>query len=337
MNRKIVLLAVSLGFASFSGVGRADSILGVASAYNLVALGNGSVAGNISDSSDVGGRVAAAGIVTLSSVGQSLVNDPNDALAGGYLVVAGGGVKSGDDIQLLSYGNAYALGATNSNFSFNDGGSLLHPSSSPIDFSTLSSTLDAESVYLGSLVQNGKLLTQGQTGFPSNANPSWLVLSGTSTTLNVFNLTASQLANQQLDIVVPTGSTVVINVSGTSDALGDQINLNGNQLSNTSDAAANILFNFDDATSLTLQAEMNGAVLAPFATVSGNSEIVGTLIAAQINDNGEVDNAEFTGILPGPPGKVTPEPSSLALLGTGLASVAGLAWRRRLLAGQVSA
>jgi choice-of-anchor A domain-containing protein len=335
VNRKIALSVLFFGIVSTPCVGHANSIFGVASAYNLVALGNGSVAGNISDTSDVGGRVAAAGTVSLSSVGQSLLNDQNGSLANGYLVVAGAGVTSGDDIHLLNYGNAYAPGATSSNFSFNNGGSLLHPTTPPIDFTSLSATLDAESLYLSSLIPNGKLLTQGQAGFPSNANPSWLVLSGTSTTLNVFNLTASQLANQQLDIVVPTGSTVMINVSGTSDTLGSQININGNQLSNTSDAASNVLFNFANATSLSLQAEMNGAVLAPYATVTGSSEISGTVIAAQINDNGEVDNAEFTGILPAPTIAVTPEPASIALLGAGMAGVAGLVWRRRLRSGKV--
>lgn len=330
LNRKpglLLLLPLSLTF--LSGVSHAESILGIASAYNLVALGDGSTAGNINDDSDVGGRVAAAGTVDLSSVGQSLVNDPNGSLANGYLVAANGGVTSGDNIHVLSAGNAYAPGASNSNFSFNSG-SLLHPSTPPVNFSSLSATLDAESLYLASLQQSGQVLTSGQPGFPAGANPSWLVLSGTSSTLNVFDLTASQLAHDQLDVVVPAGSTVLINVSGTSDALGAQINYNGSQLSNSSDAAANVLFNFDDATSLALDAEINGAVLAPFAIISGNQEMDGTIIGAQIDDNGEANNAEFTGILPGPPVALTPEPSSLLLFGTGLTGIACVLWRRRL-------
>jgi choice-of-anchor A domain-containing protein len=155
--------------------------------------------------------------------------------------------------------------------------------------------------------------------------------------LNVFDLTASQLAHDQLDIVVPAGATVLINVSGTSDALGAQINYNGNQLSGNSDAASNVLFNFDDATSLALDAEINGAVLAPFAIISGNSEMDGTIIGAQIDDNGEADNAEFTGVLPGPPRALTPEPSSLLLFCTGLMGIACVMWRRSLQTVKVSA
>ena len=330
-THKTALLLLSLGLIGSAGVCRADSILGVAAAYNLVALGNGSnLTGSITDGSDVGGRVAAAGTVDLSAVGQGLVNDPNAALAGGFLLVANGGVTSGDNIHVMANGNLYAAGATNSNFGFNTNphGSLTSTGPSPIDFGTLRTSLDAESAFLGTLTANGQALIHGQTGFPAGANPSWLALVGTSTTENVFNLTAAQLSSMQLDIVVPAGSTVLINVSGTAITLNNQININGNQLSNTSDAAADVLFNFYDATTVSLNAEINGTVLAPLALVTGNSEIAGTLIAAQINDGGEVDNAEYTGSLPSPP-TVTPEPSSLMLFGTGLVGIAGLVLRKK--------
>jgi choice-of-anchor A domain-containing protein len=328
---KTALLLLSIGLLGTAGVCRADSILGVAAAYNLVALGNGStLTGSITDGSDVGGRVAAAGTVNLPAIGQSLVNDPNAALAGGFLLVAAGGVTPGDNIHVMANGNLYAAGATSSNFGFNTNphGSLTSTGPSPIDFGSLRTSLDAESAFLGTLAANGQALVHGQTGFPSGANPSWLALVGSSTTENVFNLTAAQLSSMQLDIVVPAGSTVLINVSGTAITLNNQININGNQLSNTSDAAADVLFNFDDATTVALDAEINGTVLAPLALVTGNQEIAGTLIAAQINDSGEVDNAEYTGNLPSPPA-LTPEPSSLMLFGTGLVGITGLLLRKK--------
>jgi len=295
-----------------------------------VALGYGATLGTIRDSSDIGGRVAAANTVDLSAVGQSLMNDPYGSLAGGYLVVAGGGVVSGDDITLLSNGNAYAPGSAGSNFSLHAGGSLVTTGPSPIDFTNLRTTLDAESLYLGSLMATGQALTSGEPGFPSGANPSWLVLLGNNATLNVFSLTATQLASSQLDIVVPSGATAIINVSGSASnpyALNSQININGSQLSNTSDAAAEVLFNFDDATSVSLNAEINGAVLAPFAEITGGSEIDGTVIGAQIDDNGEADNAEFIGYLPWP-SSAAPEPGSLILFATGLAWIALLLRRK---------
>jgi choice-of-anchor A domain-containing protein len=221
-DRRIALFLLPLGLISCTtAIARAESVLGVASAYNLVALGNGSTAGNITDSSDVGGRVAAAGTVDLASVAQSLVNDPYASLAGSYLLVADGGVASGDNIHVMATGNAFAPGATAGNFSFNAGGSLVTTGLSPINFTSLSSTLDAESLYLGALLPTGQVIASGQPGFPGGANPSWLALVGTNATLDIFNITAAQLAsiNNPLDIVVPAGATVIINVSGTSDSL----------------------------------------------------------------------------------------------------------------------
>jgi len=213
MNRRAVLcLLLSACLAGYAGVSRADSVLGVAGAYNLVALGYGSTAGTISVSSDVGGRIAAAGeVLNAPDVGQSLVNDPYASQAGGYLMVAGGGMGAGEKMNVQSYGNVYAPGAGNGQFNFNAGGSLVKSGTSPINFSALSSTLDAESLYLGTLLPSGQVLTTGQTGFPSNANPSWLVLYGTNPTVDVFNITAAQLAsvNNPLDIVVPSGATAI--------------------------------------------------------------------------------------------------------------------------------
>ncbi len=333
MNRKTVLFFLPIFLCGFSGISHADSVLGAAGAYNLVALGYGSTAGTISDNSDVGGRIAAAGaVLNAPEVGQSLVNDPYAALAGGYLMVAGGGVSPGEHTNVQANGNVYAPGADRSQFNFNYGGSLVSTGASPINFSSLGTALDAESLYLGTLVPTGQILTEGQPGFPRGANPSWVVLSGSSAVEDVFNITAAQLGNvnNPLDIVVPNGATVIVNVAGTSDSLGGGIYINGSQPSQTGDAGADVLFNFDDATSVSLGAQFTASMLAPFADVTGNSSIDGTIIAAAIADNGEVHNAEFTGSLPSPPSAVTPEPGGLLLLGTGMLGTAGLMlWKRR--------
>jgi choice-of-anchor A domain-containing protein len=327
INRRNAFIILPVLLLGVTGISRADSVLGVASAYNLLALGYGTTPGTISVSSDVGGRIAASGrVLNAPVVGQSLINDPYAALADGYLMVAGSGVSSGEHTNVQASGSIYALGADSSQFNFNDGGSLVSSGASPIDFSSLSTSLDAESLYLGSLLTTGQVLTAGQSGFPSGANPSWLVLDGTSAAVDIFDITAAQLANvnDPLDIVVPNGATVIINVSGTADSLGGGIYINGIQPSQTGDAGANVLFNFDDATSVSLGGQFTASMLAPFAVVVGNSSIDGTIIAAQIADSGEVHNAEFTGSLPSPPTAATPEPGSLVLLGTGMMGIAGL-------------
>jgi choice-of-anchor A domain-containing protein len=330
-RKHVTFLLLPVILLAMTGLCRADSVFGVAGAYNLVALGYGSTLGTISDQSDVGGRIAAAyQVLNAPEVGQSLVNDPYASDAGGYLMVAQNGVASGYHANVQANGNIYAPGASGSQFSFNYGGSLVTTGSSPINFASLSSTLDADSLALGAYLPTGQVLTNGQPGFPSGANPSWVVLYGTSNAVNVFDITAAQLAsvNNPLDIVVPNGATAIVNVAGTSDSLGGAIYINGSQPSQTGDAGANILFNFDDATSISLGSQFTASMLAPFAVVTGNSSIDGTIIAAQIADNGEVHNAEFTGQLPAV-AAVAPEPSGLLLLGSGMIFVASLALRKR--------
>lgn len=326
LKKSYLPIALLCTFFASTQICRADPILGDASAFNLVALGSSTLSGTISENSDIGGRVAAAGdVLSAPEVGQSLVHDSYGSLAGGYLLVAGG-IGPGEHTNVQANGNVYAPGATGSNFNFNYGGSLVTAGASPIDFSSLRTQLDSESLTLAAMLPTGQILTHGQPGFPSGANPSWLVLSGTSAFVNVFNITPAQLAsvNNPLDIVVPAGSTVIINVSGTSDSLGSAIYINGTQPSETSNAGADILFNFADATSVTLNGQLTASMLAPLAAVSGNSSIDGTIIAAQISDNGEVHNAEFTGSLP----PTVPEPRSLAFVGTGMFLVAALMARR---------
>lgn len=88
--------------------------------------------------------------------------------------------------------------------------------------------------------------------------------------------------------------------------------------------AANILFNFPDADT----SNIDGAILAPHAYLSGSTDLGGNTDAAGIGQTGEVHNDSYDGTLPGASGSPTPEPATLFLLGTGLLSIAGLLNRR---------
>ncbi len=329
--RPLVLLAAAL--AALPSVCKADGIapFGVASAYNLVALGtvdsqgNTVLPGNISTNADVTGRVAAAGMVlTGTTIGSSLNGDPWGSLAT-YDFVSTGGLNSGEQFNINSHGNAYAPGATSSQFNFNGGGHLVTSGGSGIDFGSLRTSLDSESLALASLTANGQVLGTGQSGY---GNPSFFVLKGTDPTLNIFTITAAEFAdtNHPIDIVAPVGSTIIINVQGTNLTLGAPLYYNGNQNSGDSSADEDILFNFGDAQSVAIDAQFDASILAPFAVLSGNAQMGGTFIAAQIGQTGEVHNDEFTGNLP--PTTPTPEPGTLALLGTGITALAGVVRRR---------
>ncbi len=320
--RPLVLLAASL--AALSSVCQADGVapFGVASAYNLVALGtvdsHGAtvIAGDIGTSADVTGRVAAAGmIVTGTTIGSSLNPDPWGSLAS-FDLVSTGGLNSGEQFNINSHGNAFAPGS-NGSFNFNGGGHRVTTGSSGIDFNSLRTTLQTESLMLASLASTGQVLGTNQ---PAYGNPSFFVLKGTDPVLNIFNLTAAEFAdtNHPIDIVAPAGSTIIINVAGTSLTLGAPLYYNGNQVTGDSIADDQIVFNFADAQSVAIDAQFNASILAPFAVLSGNAQMGGTFIAAAIGQTGEVHNDEFVGTVPDPPAATVPEPASLTLVTMGI-------------------
>lgn len=329
--KKFLLTAAVLSLPLSASVSHASSLpFGVASAYNLVALGtvdshgNTVIAGNISTNADVTGRVAAANKVTVgTTIGSSLNSDPYGSAAL-YDFVSANGLNSGEQFNLNSHGNAYAPGS-NGHFNFNGGGQRVTTGSSGIDFNSLRTTLDTETATLGALASTGVVLGTNQP----HVNPSFLVLKGTSPTLNIFNITAAEFAstNHNIDIEAPAGSTIIVNVAGTNVKLGAGLYYNENQTSGDSSADANILFNFPDAQTVAIDGQFDASILAPFAVLTGNSQMGGTFIAAQIGQTGEVHNIEFTGTLPSTTSPV-PEPRSLALMGTGILSLAGLIRRR---------
>jgi choice-of-anchor A domain-containing protein len=302
----------------------ANCLFGVASAYNLIAL-----TGNISDSADITGRIAAAGQVTqATTIGTALrTSDPYISLAsengGPWAIVAAEGIPTSNSFNVNAGGNVYSSTSTNASFNFaneNYSGSpyenskLVTGGTSPINFSTLLIEMHSLTAELAALTANGVVCSVNSSGSivagggcPSNPvyynpssqhySPSWIVLYGTSTTINIFNITQAEFQNNDnLDIEVPTGSTVIINVAGTSDTLQRSIYFQGNTVTDAN--ASYILFNFPSATSVKINGQFDGTLLAPYASLSGGSQMGGTFIAASIGSTGEVHYDAFTSTLP---------------------------------------
>ncbi|HVU86142.1 MAG TPA: choice-of-anchor A family protein [Pirellulales bacterium] len=190
----------------------------------------------------------------------------------------------------------------------------------PFNFAAVKTSLQGESTYLASLTPNGTTTV--------NFGALALTATGPTNSFYVFDVTGAQMAaaaSHGLSITAPSGSTVVVNVDGTSDSMTSMgISLNGvdNQ---------HVLYNFSQATSLTVnQIGIEGTILAPNANVNfAGGQINGSLIAQSVTGQGESHNHLFIGNLPTNP---IPEPSTFVLAACGLAAFAGTrAYRARRL------
>jgi choice-of-anchor A domain-containing protein len=293
----------------------ASCALGLTSAYNIITL-----SGGISDSVDITGRIAASGQISgITTIGSWLsTKDPYITLAsangGPYAVVAGGGIASSVSVNINGGGNVYSstatsasIGLANENYtgSAYANSKLVTGGTSPINFATVKAEMVSLSSQLAALPANGvtclvdnfgKLISGN--GCPTSTktyNPSWVILYGSNATVNIFNVTQDQFQNDQLDIQVPTGSTAILNVSGTSDTL--KYNILNQDVTVTDSNAPSILFNFPSATTVTINAQFDATLLAPKAYLSGSNQMGGTFISASMSQSNEVHYDPFTGML----------------------------------------
>ena len=120
-------------------------------------------------------------------------------------------------------------------------------------------------------------------------------LAGSSNTLNVFNISGANLAQATgLTITAPAGSTVLVNVDGSSLTLANfGITVRGT-------TQQKVLYNFAAATSLSVSnLGVPGSILAPRAAVSfTNGQVNGNLIAASFSGPAALNQQPFTGCLP---------------------------------------
>ena len=245
--------------------------IGAAGDFNVFIFGNLTRSGV-----DATGRVAAGGNINVTNygVGTALTNSNgtrDDLVAGGTLTFNSGSVFNGNGrsggtytAQHVQYGsgNAYKPG-------------------NPIDFAAAEASLNALSAAIAAQTTNGTTVNYY----------GGLTLTGTSPTLNVFTVSASDLyVATGLTINAPAGSTVHINVTGGPARLRYfQFFLNGVD-------KQHVLMNFVDATSLEIYGiTPYASILAPKATVDFyNGGHDGQLIAKTLlPGNGESHHFPF--------------------------------------------
>jgi choice-of-anchor A domain-containing protein len=238
----------------------ADSIFN----YDVVTTGNlTDNGGDIYGNTFVGGKLAAS---NSSEFGKN---------TSGNKVTVAGNVTGGSQIQLVG-GGTLTYGGTLDHSLVS--GTAVHGSVTTT--SAFATEMSTDSSYFASLASNSVFTSSNAT---LKATPTYI--SGLGTTA-VFNLTSSQLFNQNenLDLSASgTINTIIINVNGASDIEQGGQNFN---MGNWSSYTDNIIFNFYNATTVTLTSALTGTILAPNANVtlgSGASDVYGAVYAKSLD------------------------------------------------------
>lgn len=184
-----------------------------------------------------------------------------------------------------------------------------------IDFSALKAEADFFATLTGTAFDTSDFNNKKIIGAPDDSG------------LSVHSASLADLSGGSYSIDLNSATTVLINVSGTTGSFGM------NLLGGTFATAENVIWNFYEATSITVDTAIVGSILAPLADMSGfGGSTEGSVIARSINlSNGELHSRAFEGELPTASNPTTPVPvpAALPLLLAGLGGLAILRQRRR--------
>ncbi|MEG1073557.1 MAG: choice-of-anchor A family protein [Ruthenibacterium sp.] len=158
------------------------------------------------------------------------------------------------------------------------------------------SFLETTSVGWASMAVNGTMAVAGTA----------LTLTGTNAALNTFLINAANVANSGMNIstittvnlVIPAGSTAIINIDGNAITL-NAFTMLYNGVAITKAQAAYVLWNFPSALTLNLNSSIYGAFLAPYATIAtGDVKIYGIMMCKNLSGGLNAVNNPFAGTLP---------------------------------------
>ncbi|MDO6568217.1 choice-of-anchor A family protein [Alteromonas sp. 1_MG-2023] len=223
--------------------------------------------------------------------------------------IENGNINAVDSISLtnseVSAGSATAGNSISSdaNSSISDDASIEAVSTvqvDNIDFAAIESEVKAQSSDFANMTVNGEttFYCQGATGCTDSSSIDGIVFSGEDDDINIFTIDAEwfSVGNKSITYDFSTTSYNIINVVGDAVSLFNTGFFNtafdGQYLDNDQNAdyrhdgtyTNNILFNFVDATEVTLESVgIKGSILAPYADVAFyNGHIDGNLIASSV-------------------------------------------------------
>lgn len=282
-TKAVVVVAALIGVA-----GQAHA--GLMSTHNLVVLGNFSSNSDVEGRSFIGGNFSAP---NASNYGTHLT--PASAWLGVDVLSVAGNMTIGNQIQLQA-GNLRRGGSRSGNVNYNGGGVEIVDPSLPSQVSSIVSELTVTSATLHALTPDSVLnLPSPQPG------PAQFVASPGGDGIAVFSINGDNLFEsglvQQIELAANGATSIVVNVSGTD------INWNNGSMVGSwlnPGVRTTTIWNFFEAQTINLQRNFNGAILAPFAHLTNNTAIDGSVFVASMAATGEVHLPNYTGYLPSP-------------------------------------
>lgn len=267
--------------------------------YNLIVLGDAQASSETEGTVYVGGNLTGGGPYGVNP--DSLANGS----LGGTLVV--GGSLFGE-VRLFS-GDA-VLGAVSGTLYNNGGGTVT--TGATVDTAAVAAAALQFSAELADLSGTGGSITGGQNAvFNSVAGPDDVA---------VFNIDSSFFSGVSNLNFNTGGLTTVINVAGENVSLGGGFNFNG--------SFSDVIFNFYEATSLTLSTAFGASILAPLAEATINSgRTQGSVLVGSLLQTVEIDGQLFDGEFPV---SEVPLPAGVVLMLTGLAGLFAAKGRKRV-------
>lgn len=269
--------------------------------FNLV------VFGDLASTSDVEGRTYIGG--DLNSASANYFTKGDEAPPSDHAALIVGGDVNGGPFQVSHGGSAVVGGDLNAQINLDGGGiryvaGMINVPQSGDPGSTVEGPVDIPDFETPLRQLSGDL-----TGFAANSTASIEgdkgIFTGTPDTngLAVFWIDGVDFFGSvtDLEFLVDGAGTVIINVAGSV------IDIAANFLDGIGETiAASIIWNFYEATDVTIETAFFGSILAPNALVINANLIAGSVVANEFIQNGEIQLA--------PPSTEVPEPASALLL-----------------------
>ncbi|ADB48840.1 choice-of-anchor A family protein [Conexibacter woesei] len=241
------------------------------------------------------GRLAVGGSANLSnwSAGTALPPDSArlDAIVGGDLSVANSRLPNGS----ATYGRTLVGTLPTPN-------GTLRRAPPPFSIGSAMTELEVRSVALGQIAPNGTV---------SGPAAGTLLMSGSDPDRNVFTLAATTMQSaQRIEISVPPGSTVLVNVTGSTYSTVQDAQLASVE---TAAGAGRTLWNFPNANALQIGPGVawQGTLLAPFAGIrlpprgSVTGQVIGRSLVQAGTIGGRFDGCVTPPVRPSAPLSLT--------------------------------